>query len=67
MWRKVGLAFVVLAGLLIVNSLTGRSDNSPSKILGMLVMFSFATAILMGIVATWKWFRKIWSKKTDRA
>jgi hypothetical protein len=66
MLRKVGLAFLVLAGLLIVNSLTGRSDDSPSKILGMLVMFSFAAVILVGIVSASKWLRKMWSKRSER-
>jgi hypothetical protein len=66
MWRKVGLAFLVLAGLLIFDSLTGKSGDSPSEMLGQLVMFSFAAAILVGIVSAWKWLRQMWSKKSGR-
>jgi len=66
MWRKVGLAFLLLAGLLILDSLSGKSEDSPSKILGMLVMFSLAAAILVGIVSAWNWLSQMWSKKPDR-
>lgn len=67
MWRKVGLAFLLLAGLMIVDALSGKSDDLPSHMLGQLVMFSFAAAILVGIVSTWKWLRRMWTKKSDRA
>jgi len=66
MWRRVGLVFLLLAGLLILDSLSGKSEDSPSEILGMLVMFSFAAAILAAIVAISKWLAQLWAKKPEK-
>ena len=66
MWRRIGAAFVALAGFLVLSSLLGDSGHSPAKILGMLVMFGIAAGILVAIVATWKWLTQLWAKKPKR-